>query len=101
KLVALAVVELPPRPDQAERPLLDQVEKGEPAAEVPLRDRDYEAEVRLDHRPLRAHVAALDPLGERDFLVGGEELHLADLTEIEPEGVERRLDGEVELGHDG
>jgi len=56
---------------------------------------------------LRRLVAALDPLGERHLLVGGEERHLPDLAEVEPQGVERGLDGEVQLrcsrllgGHD-
>ena len=43
------------------------------------------------------HVAALDALRERDLLVGGQERHLADLTQVEAERVERRLHGEVEL----
>src|SRR5580765_6995001 len=63
ELVALAVVELLDRADQAERAFLDQVEEAETAAEIRLRDRDDEPKVRLDHLPLRAHVAALDPLG--------------------------------------
>ena len=101
ELEALAVVELLDRADEAERALLDQVEEREPAAEVALRDRDDEAEVRLDHLRLRGHVAALDPLGEVDLLVGGEERHLADLAQVEPQRVERGLDGEVELGRGG
>ena len=100
ELVALAVVELLDRADQAERALLDQVEKGQPAAEVALGDRDDETEVRLDHLGLRAHVAALDPLRERHLLVGCQEVDLPDLAQIEAEGVERRLDGEVELRGD-
>ena len=74
--------------------------KDSPAAEVALRDRDDEPEVGLDHVLLRAHVAALDSLGERDLLIRGQERHLADLAEVEPERVERRLDREVELGRD-
>ena len=97
ELVALAVVELLDRADQAERALLDQVEEREPAAQVALRDRDDEAEVRLDHLRLRGHVAALDPLRQVDLLVGGEQRHLADLAQVEPQRVERRLDREVEL----
>src|SRR5262245_28093475 len=45
ELVALAVVELLDRADETEAALLDQVEEGEPAAEVALRDRDDEPEV--------------------------------------------------------
>ena len=44
-----------------------------------------------------AHVAALDPLRQIDLLVGGQERHLADLAQVEPERVERRLDREIEL----
>src|SRR5204863_9656786 len=83
--------------DEAERAFLDQVEEAETAAEVALRDRDDQTEVRLGHLGLRRHVAALDALRERHLLVGGEERHFADLPEIEPETVEARLDGEVEL----
>ena len=97
ELEALAVVELLDRADQAERALLDQVEEGEAAAEVPLRDRDDEAQVRLDHLRLRGHVAALDPLGQVDLLVGGQQRHLADLAQVEAQRVERGLDREVEL----
>src|SRR4029079_16044514 len=101
ELEALAVVELLDRADEAERPLLDQVEEGEPAPEVALRDGNDEAQVRLDHVLFRAIVSALDPLREGDLLVGRQERHLADLAEVEPQGVEGRLDGEVELrcGH--
>src|SRR5213075_2200780 len=97
ELVALAVVELLHGADEAERAFLDEVEEAEAAAEVALGDADDEAEVRLDHVRLRRHVAALDALGEADFLIGGEECDLADLPEIEAEAVEARLDGEVEL----
>ena len=80
-----------------ERPFLDQIEERQAAAEVRLRDRDHEPQVRLDHLPLREHVAALDALGEIDLLIGGEQRHLADLAQIETERVERRLDRQVEL----
>jgi hypothetical protein len=83
ELVAPAVVELLHRPNQAERPLLDQIEEGEAATEVGLRDRHDEAEVRLDHLRLRGHVAALDPLRQVDLLVGGQQRHLADLPQVE------------------
>ena len=97
ELVALAVVELLDGADQPERALLDQVEERESAAEVALRDRHDEAEVGLGHLPLRLHVAALDALREVDLLVGRQQRHLADLAQVEPQRVERRLDGEVEL----
>src|SRR6266567_9581455 len=97
ELVALAVVELLDRPDQAERALLNQIEEAEAAAEIRLRDRDDEAEVRLDHLRLRGHLAALDPLREVNLLVGGQKRDLADLAQVEAERVERRLDGQVEL----
>src|SRR6266567_3003803 len=97
ELVALAVVELLDRPDQAERALLNQIEEAEAAAEIRLRDRDDEAKVRLDHLRLRGHVAALDPLRQIDLLVGGQQRHLADLSEVQPKRIKRRLDSQVEL----
>src|SRR3954449_4167977 len=75
ELVALPVVELLDGADEAERALLDQVEEAEAAAEVPLRDRDDQTEIRLRHLRLRDHVAALDALREGDLLVGREERH--------------------------
>ena len=73
ELEALAVVELLRRPDQPERPLLDQVEEGQPLVAVVLGDRDDEAQVGLDHALLGLPVAALDRLGELDFLGGGQQ----------------------------
>ncbi len=46
---------------------------------------------------LRSHVPPLDELRERHLLIGREERHLPDLAQIEPQGVERRLDREIEL----
>src|SRR5439155_3241119 len=98
ELVALAIVKLLDRADEPERALLDQVEERKAAAEIRLRDRDDESQVRLDHVLLRGHVATLDPLRERDLLVRSEQRHLSDLTEVEAQGVERGLDAEIELG---
>ena len=60
ELEALAVVELLRRADEAERPLLDQVEERQALVAVVLRDRDDEPQVGLDHLLLRVEVAALD-----------------------------------------
>ena len=56
ELVAAGVVELLDRPDQAEVALLDEVEHGQAAADVPLGDGDDEAQVRLD-QPALGHPA--------------------------------------------
>jgi hypothetical protein len=77
------VVELLHRADQPQRSLLDEVEEREPAAEIALRDRDDEPQVRLDHVLLGPLVAALDALRERDLLVRREKRHLPDLAEVE------------------
>ena len=98
ELVAAPVVELLDGADQAERALLDQVEEREATAEVALGDRDHEAQVGLDHLLLRDHVAALDALGEPDLLVRGEQVDPPDRAEVEAQGVEARLDGQVDLG---
>ena len=91
ELEALAVVELLGRAHEPDRPFLDQVEEREPLVAVALRDRDDEAEVRLDHRLLGGVVAELDPLRELDLLRRGEERHLADVLEEELQRVGRDL----------
>ena len=57
ELVAAAPVELLGGADEADRPLLDEIEERQPLVAVALRNRDDEAEVRLDHLLLRAQVA--------------------------------------------
>ena len=50
---------------------------------------------------LGVHVAALDALGQRHLLLGGEQRHLADLAQVHAHRVVGgRLDREVELGDD-
>src|SRR4051794_40138190 len=98
ELVAAAVVELLDRADQAQRPLLDEIEEREPAAQVALGDRDDEAQVGLDHLRLGDHVAALDALGELDLLLGGQQRHAPDRAQVQAQRVEARLDREVDLG---
>ena len=72
-------------------PFLDEVEEGEALVAVVLRDRDDEAQVALDHPPLRLHVAALDPLGELDLVGGGQERMAPDLPQEQLERVGGRL----------
>ena len=93
ELEALAPVELLGGADEADRPLLDQVEERQALVAVALRDRDDEAQVRLDHLLLRAVVAALDPLRELDLLRGGQQVDLADVLQEELQRVGRELDG--------
>src|SRR5262245_14293447 len=97
KLESASVVELLDGPDEPQRPLLDQVEEGEAAPEVPLRDGHDQAEVRLDHVLLRRHVTPLDELRQRDLLIGRQEWDLPDLAQVEAQRVERRLHREIEL----
>ena len=97
ELVAAPVVELLDRADQPQRALLDQVEERQAAAQVALGDRDDEAQVGLDHLRLGRHVAALDALGQRDLLLGGQQVHAADRAQVQPQRVEARLDREVDL----
>jgi len=47
---------------------------------------------------LGLHVAALDALGERDLELRRQQRHAADRAQVQPQRIERRLDGEVELG---
>src|SRR5207248_2409390 len=73
ELVTAAPVELLDTADQSEHAFLDQVEEGQPAPLVSLRDRDDEAQVRTDHLVARFEVALLDQLREPDLLVRGEQ----------------------------
>ena len=91
ELEALAVVELLGRADEADRALLDQIEERQALVAVALRDRDDEAEVRLDHLLLRAVVAALDALRELDLLRRGEQVDPADVLQEELQRVGRDL----------
>ena len=61
---------------------------------VALRDRDDQAQVRVDHLVLRLEVAALDPLRELDLLLLRQQRVAPDLLHEELERVGRR-DGEV------
>src|SRR6266545_4102347 len=92
ELEAPAPVELLDCAVEAEGSLLDQIEERNAEAPIALGDRDDQAEVRLDHDPLGAHVALLDPLRERDLLRGGQKLVAADVGEEELQAVARPLD---------
>ena len=114
ELVALGVVELLHRPDQAEVPLLDQVEEAQPTADVALGDGHHQPQVGLDQPLFRAQplgreqgqlgppgAAAgqasgqflvceqpgLDRLRELDLVFGREQWHPADLAQVDPHEV--------------
>src|SRR5215212_4381666 len=89
ELVALSPVELLGGADQPKDPLLDQVEQRQLVALVALRERDDEPEVGVDHALLRLEVAALDPLGQLDLLVRGEQRVPADVAQEQLERVAR------------
>ena len=93
ELEAAAPVELLDGAVETQRALLDEVEERDAEAAVALGDRDDEAEVRLDHAPLREQVALLDALRERDFLGGGQKLVAADVGQEELQAVAGALDG--------
>src|SRR5207248_1154463 len=92
ELVALAPVELLDRPVQADDALLDQVQERHVMALVLPRDRDDEAEVRIDHALLGRAVAALDALRQLDLLGRGQQLVPSDLVQEELERVGRLRD---------
>src|SRR4029079_5096079 len=68
ELEAAPPVELLDRTVETERALLDQVEERAGEARAPLRDREYAAQVRLDHVALADGIAALDALRELHLL---------------------------------
>ena len=64
---------------------------------LPFLDLIQEGTIGLDHVLLSRRVAALDPLGERDFLVHGEQPDAGDRVQVEAHRVEARLGGKVDL----
>src|SRR6266508_4357370 len=63
ELVAAPPVELLDRAVEAERALLDQVQEGDAEPAITLGDGDDQAQVGLDHAPLRDGIATLDRQG--------------------------------------
>jgi hypothetical protein len=90
ELVAPAVVELLDRPHEAEIALLDEVEQGDAAADVALGDRHHETQIGLGELAPGFGVVPLDPLGEADLFVGGQQRHLADGAQILAHGIDAR-----------
>jgi hypothetical protein len=91
ELEALAIVELLRRANEPDRAFLDQVEERQALVSVPLRDRDDEPQVRLDHLLLRTVVAALDPLCELNLLCSREQIDPTDVFEEELQRIGRDL----------
>ena len=109
ELEAAAPVELLDGTVQSDHALLDQVEQGQVASLVALRDRNDEAEVAVDHPLLRRGVAALDPLRQRDLLGRGQQREAAGPVHEQGQRVDRAgqlgvggrdRDGLLELGLD-
>ena len=82
ELVAGAPVVLLDGAHEADVAFLDEVEEEHAAADVAFRDRHHETQVGLDQLAPRGQVVALDALGERDLLGGGEQRHTADLAQV-------------------
>src|SRR5512132_94532 len=105
ELVALGVVELLDRADEPEVALLDQIEEQHPAAYVPLRDRDHQAQVRLDQLALRELSVAFDAAQEVvERLAGLRLVGLADPVPPDPLDLAELLhlmiaDRDDRLGH--
>ena len=89
ELEAAAVVELLDGADQAQDPLLDQVEERQPEAAVALGVRHHQAQVGLDHPVLGVLVAALDALGQLDLLGRRQQAPLGDVAQEDLERVAR------------
>src|ERR671923_2595191 len=104
ELEALRVVELLHGADQAEVPLLDQVEEEHPPADVPFGDRHDEAEVRLDQLLLGQLAIPLDLAKEVVGLLARsgsprlrrglppDPLDLAELLQLMPADLRHELD---------
>ena len=120
ELVAARVVELLNCPDQAQVSLLDQIEHGQPAADIPLGHGHDEPQIRLDEaalghpahhdeavqvqgeltvqvgcgaEPLLGEQTGLDAAGELDLLDRGQQGDTADLAQVLAEQVRGRATG--------
>ena len=82
ELVAGSPVVLLDGAHEADVALLDEVEEEHAAADVALRDRHHETQVGLDQLAARGGVVALDALGQRDLLGGGQQRGTADLAQV-------------------
>ncbi len=96
ELESLAVVELLRRAHQPERALLDQVQERQPLVAIVLGDRDDQPQVGLHHLLLGIEIAALDPLGQIDLLLSGQQTHLADVLEEQLQRVGRHIRLEIQ-----
>jgi hypothetical protein len=90
ELEAEAPVELLHGANQAEVPLLDQVEQRDARLRVVTRDRHHEPEVRLDQLRLRGLVARVLALGELPLLSRRQQPAVADRPDVELERVVER-----------
>ena len=82
EFIALAIVKLFNRLDQAEVSLLNQVEKQHAAANISLCDGNDETQVRFGELMLRLGVSVRHALRDLNLLIRGEQRHFADLFEI-------------------
>jgi hypothetical protein len=90
QLVPEPVVELLDGTDEAEVPLLDQVEQRDVGLRVVAGDRHHEPQVRLDQPPLRLFVALVLAPGELALLLAREQRTAADLPHVELERIRGR-----------
>ena len=89
ELEAAAPVELLDGAVQPDHAFLDEIAQRHAVALIALRDRDDEAEVRIDHPLLRRQVTALDALRELDLLRRGEQREAAGVAHQQPERIGR------------
>ena len=94
ELEAHRVVELLDRADEAEVPLLDEVEERHVGSCVVARDRHDEPEVRLDQLALRRLVAQVLAARELALLRRREQAPVADLTDVQLQRVVGGRSGE-------
>ncbi len=95
KLEATTPVELLDCANQAQRALLNKVEKGETAPAIGLRDGHHKTEVGLNHAPFRIGVAGFDALCQAHFLGCGEQRNPSNVLEEQLEGIGGLLNSRV------
>src|SRR5690606_20338123 len=87
ELEPLPVLELLDGLDEAQVPLLDQVQERHPPAHIPLGDAHHQAQVGLDQLPPGLLVALLDPLGELHLFFRRQERDPSNLLQVHADRV--------------
>jgi len=87
------------RMDKAEISFLDQIQEGEPAVEIAMRDLDHQPQVADDHALACSTVTAVGEAGETGLFLGRQQLGAADLVEVQTGRIQVTCPSRVPILH--